>query len=292
MKPAPFKYHDPKTLSELVELMSNLDDAKILAGGQSLMPMMNMRYVTPEDVIDINGVNELDFIKLENDHLTIGSMTRQKDILSNQEIFDKAPIFREALNHVGHIQTRSRGTIGGSLCHLDPSAEIPALASLYDASLTVVNREGTREIHIEEWVLAYMMPSISDEEILTSISIPVWKNPHGYAFIEFARRHGDFAVCGAGTLVEIDTNDIISKVAIVVAGVDVKPLRLSTLESDLIGKKATKDTLEYACSSAKKIEAISDVYFSTQYRQRLAGTLVKRSLEVAIERARIINGDG
>ncbi len=292
MKPAPFKYHDPKTLSELVELMSNLEDAKILAGGQSLMPMMNMRYVTPEDVIDINGVNELDFIKLENDHLTIGSMTRQKDILSNQEIFDKAPIFREALNHVGHIQTRSRGTIGGSLCHLDPSAEIPALASLYDASLTVVNREGSREIHIDEWVLAYMMPSISDEEILTSISIPVWKNPHGYAFIEFARRHGDFAVCGAGTLVEIDANDIISKVAIVVAGVDVKPLRLSTLESDLIGKKATKDTLEYACSSAKKIEAISDVYFSTQYRQRLAGTLVKRSLEVAIERARIINNDG
>ena len=292
MKPAPFKYHDPKTLSELVELMSNLDDAKILAGGQSLMPMMNMRYVTPEDVIDINGVNELDFIKLENDHLTIGSMTRQKDILSNQEIFDKAPIFREALNHVGHIQTRSRGTIGGSLCHLDPSAEIPALASLYDASLTVVNREGSREIHIDEWVLAYMMPSISDEEILTSISIPVWKNPHGYAFIEFARRHGDFAVCGAGTLVEIDANDIIRKVAIVVAGVDVKPLRLSTLETDLIGKKATEDTLEYACSSAKKIEAISDVYFSTQYRQRLAGTLVKRSLEVAIERARISNNDG
>ena len=292
MKPAPFKYHDPKTLSELVELMSNLEDAKILAGGQSLMPMMNMRYVTPEDVIDINGVNELDFIKLENDHLTIGSMTRQKDILSNQEIFDKAPIFREALNHVGHIQTRSRGTIGGSLCHLDPSAEIPALASLYDASLTVVNREGSREIHIDEWVLAYMMPSISDEEILTSILIPVWKNPHGYAFIEFARRHGDFAVCGAGTLVEIDANDIISKVAIVVAGVDVKPLRLSTLETDLIGKKATEDTLEYACSSAKKIEAISDVYFSTQYRQRLAGTLVKRSLEVAIERARIINNDG
>ena len=292
MKPAPFKYHDPKTLSELVELMSNLEDAKILAGGQSLMPMMNMRYVTPEDVIDINGVNELDFIKLENDHLTIGSMTRQKDILSNQEIFDKAPIFREALNHVGHIQTRSRGTIGGSLCHLDPSAEIPALASLYDASLTVVNRQGSREIPIDEWVLAYMMPSISDEEILTSISIPVWKNPHGYAFIEFARRHGDFAVCGAGTLVEIDANDIISKVAIVVAGVDVKPLRLSTLESDLIGKKATKDTLEYAYSSAKKIEAISDVYFSTKYRQRLAGTMVKRSLEVAIERARIINNDG
>ena len=292
MKPAPFKYHDPKTLSELVELMSNLEDAKILAGGQSLMPMMNMRYVTPEDVIDINGVNELDFIKLENDHLTIGSMTRQKDILSNQEIFDKAPIFREALNHVGHIQTRSRGTIGGSLCHLDPSAEIPALASLYDASLTVVNREGSREIHIDEWVLAYMMPSISDEEILTSISIPVWKNPHGYAFIEFARRHGDFAVCGAGTLVEIDANDIIRKVAIVVAGVDVKPLRLSTLETDLIGKKATEDTLEYACSSAKKIEAISDVYFSKKYRQRLAGTLVKRSLEVAIERARIINNDG
>lgn len=292
MKPAPFKYHDPKTLSELVELMSNLEDAKILAGGQSLMPMMNMRYVTPEDVIDINGVTELDFIRLENDHLTIGSMTRQKDILSNQEIFDTAPIFKEALNHVGHIQTRSRGTIGGSLCHLDPSAEIPALASLYDASLTVVNRQGSREIPIDEWVLAYMMPSISEEEILTSISIPVWKNPHGYAFIEFARRHGDFAVCGAGTLVEIDANDIISKVAIVVAGVDVKPLRLSTLESDLIGKKAAKDTLEYAYSSAKKIEAISDVYFSTQYRQRLAGTMVKRSLEVAIERARIINNDG
>ena len=151
MKPAPFKYHDPQSLSELVDLTSTLEDAKILAGGQSLMPMMNMRFVTPEDIIDINKIEELNFIELSDDAINIGAMTVQRELLSSSTIRTIAPILNEALAYVGHFQTRNRGTIGGSLCHLDPAAELPALASLYDAQMVVHNKDGQRVIPFDEW---------------------------------------------------------------------------------------------------------------------------------------------
>ena len=167
MKPAPFKYHDPQSLSELVDLTATLEDSKILAGGQSLMPMMNMRFVTPDDVVDINNISELDFIESKKGELKIGAMTRQKDIINSKQVALVAPIIREALLNVGHLQTRNRGTLGGSLCHIDPAAELPAIARLYDATMFVVNKNGQREIPISEWFLAYMIPNLSEDDILT-----------------------------------------------------------------------------------------------------------------------------
>jgi carbon-monoxide dehydrogenase medium subunit len=284
MKPAPFKYHDPQSLIELVDLMAELEDAKILAGGQSLMPMMNMRFVAPDDVVDINGVTELDFVERENGSLRIGAMTRQRALLVAPEIEDAAPVMREALGHVGHLQTRNRGTIGGSLCHLDPSAELPAIASLYGATLTVAGKDGEREVPMEEWVIAYMMPSIAPEEVLVSLSLPVWPEGHGYAFTEFARRHGDFAITAVGALIELSDNTI-TRAAITVAGADVKPTRLTDVEGNLAGQPANQETFKAAGAEAREIDAMSDTYVSAAYRQRLADTLVQRALASAAERA-------
>ena len=285
MKPAPFKYHDPQSLSELLGLTATLEDAKILAGGQSLMPMMNMRFVTPDDLVDINKITELDFIELEEGHLKIGAMTRQKDIVSSEKIFSVAPIIQEALLNVGHMQTRNRGTLGGSLCHLDPAAELPAIAHLYGATMFVENKDGRREVSIDDWSLAYMIPNLAPEDILTSISIPIWGADHGYSFIEFARRHGDFAICAAGVLIKIDSSNKIVKVAITVAGADIKPTRLIELEKKLIGHEANEIVFLEAEEEAKKIVAISDAYYTAAYRKRLSGTLVKRALRIATSRA-------
>lgn len=284
MKPAPFKYHDPQSLSELVDLTSTLEDAKILAGGQSLMPMMNMRFVTPEDIIDINKIEELNFIELSDDAINIGAMTVQRELLSSSTIRTIAPILNEALAYVGHFQTRNRGTIGGSLCHLDPAAELPALASLYDAQMVVHNKDGQRVIPFDEWSFAYMMPCLAPEDVLVSLSFPKWKLNHGYSFVEFARRHGDFAICAAGVLIELDKNDKISRVAITIAGADVKPIRLKAFELDIIGQKVNDDLIRSAVEEVKKIETMSDAYYSSLYRKRLAGTLVERALRKALER--------
>mgnify|MGYP001245063938 FL=1 len=285
MKPAPFKYHDPQSLSELVALTATLEDAKILAGGQSLMPMMNMRFVTPEDVIDINNVKELNFIEFSDDFFNIGAMTAQRELLSSSELRTVAPILNEALAYVGHFQTRNRGTIGGSLCHLDPAAELPAVASLYDAKMVVLNKEGQRVVPFDEWSLAYMMPCLAPEDVLVSLSFPKWKLNHGYSFVEFARRHGDFAICAAGVLIELDKSDIISKVAITIAGADVKPIRLRAFELEIVGQKVNEDLIRSAVEEVKKIETMSDAYYSSLYRKRLSGTLVERALRKAAERA-------
>ena len=286
MKSAPFTYHDPTSVPELVDLLANAEDAKILAGGQSLMPMMNMRFLMPDDVIDINGVHELNFIERENGHLKFGAMTRQKEVLGSSTVANAAPIFGEALRYVGHIQTRTRGTIGGSLCHLDPSAELPAIASLYGAEMKIANADGERTVSMHDWALAYMTPNISPEDVLVDITFPLWGQNHGYAFEEFARRHGDFAITAVGTLLELDQNQIITKAAIVVAGADVTPTRLYDVEKDLIGQIANEGTFADAANHAGEIEAMTDAYVTATYRQRLAKTLTKRALISATERAK------
>jgi len=284
MKPAAFKYHDPKTLDDLTGLLKNKEDVKILAGGQSLVPMLNMRFVMPDHLIDINGIDELNFIKQEKGTLSIGAMTRQVQLAHSSEITKTCPILQEALSYVGHFQTQNRGTLGGSLCHLDPSAEMPAIACLLGAELTVKSDKAERKIAFDDWALAYMTPNLEPEEVLVSVDLPVWQEKHGHAFVEFARRHGDFAIVGVGALLVVDKKQNISKVALCVAGADVRPQRLHDLEKSLIGQPATDETFLQAGAQARNIEAFSDAYVSKAYRQRLSGVLVERALKQAHER--------
>jgi carbon-monoxide dehydrogenase medium subunit len=284
MKPAPFTYHDPKSVTDLVGMLNTLEDVKILAGGQSLMPMLNMRFVLPDHVIDINKITDLQFIHYENDRLQIGAMTRQCDLLSSDTILLQCPIMVEALQMVGHFQTRNRGTIGGSICHLDPAAELPVITSLYDATLNIVGPDGERQINFADWPLAYMMPNLAHEEVLTSIEFPVWQEPHGYAFVEFARRHGDFAIVAVACLLSVDELGKITKVALTVAGANISPVRLAEVENALIGEKAKSDTFSAAAKTAQKIETMGDAYYTAAYRTRLVGILVERALKQATKR--------
>ncbi len=288
MKAAPFTYHDPKTLDDLINLLGTLEDVKLLAGGQSLMPMLNMRFAQPDHVIDINGIAGLNGISEVDGTLTLGAMTRQSALSNNRHIAARVPIMQEALSWVGHFQTRNRGTLGGSLCHLDPSAELPTTALLHDAQLSILGPHGERQVSMQEWPLAYMMPSIAEDEILTAVTISPWETPAGHAYEEFARRHGDFAIVGVGILLSIE-NGFITRAAIAIAGADQVPYRLTEAEIALVGQPANEDSFAAAGELARSHEAMSDAYYTASYRQRLAATLTKRALAKASARA---NGDG
>lgn len=277
MKPGPFSYHDPTTVADAVALLGQFEDAKLLAGGQSLMPMLNMRFVQPDHVVDLNGVDGIDGIDDEGSRLTIGAMTRQAKLMQHDAIAQRVPILREALAHVGHFQTRNRGTIGGSLCHLDPSAELPLMALLYDATLHVTGADGTREIAMADWPLAYMLPNIAPDDVLHSVSIPYWTEAHGYGFEEMARRHGDFAIVAVGCLLAINEGRI-ERAAIALAGARDVPYRLSAAEAALVGEPPTLETFQAAAALARAEDAMADAYVDKPYRQRLAGVLTQRAL--------------
>ena len=203
MKPPPFSYHDPSTLEDAVALLSSLENAKVLAGGQSLMPMLNMRYVLPDHVVDINKIEDLSYIREDGDALEIGAMTRQRDLEFSEIVQKKCPLMHEALLQVGHRQPRNRGTLGGSLSHLDPAAEMPSICATTDAIVRVLGPNGEREIGFADFPAGYMTPAIEEDELVTSIRIPCWPDGHGFGFVEFSRRHGDFAIASAAVLLEV-----------------------------------------------------------------------------------------
>ena len=195
MKPAPFEYHRPREISEALTLLREIgDDGKILAGGQSLMPMMNFRLAQPAHLIDINFIDGLDYIRSENGALKIGCLARQSQVLVNPLIHQRCPLLAAALTHVGYEQTRNRGTVCGSLAHADPAAELPAALLALDGSLTVARAGGKREIAAREFFQSYLSTAMGGDEMVLQASIPEQPEKSGSSFIEFARRFGDFAV--------------------------------------------------------------------------------------------------
>ena len=285
MKPAPFSYHRPESVDDALAMLANLEDAKILAGGQSLMAMMNFRYLAPEHIIDINRIPELTEIREEGDGIRFGAMVRQRDALDSPMVQARCPLLIEALENVGHIQTRNRGTVGGSLSHLDPSAEMPAVFSALDATLHVGSARGTRDIPIADWSLGYMMPNLEPDELLVGITAPCWPKDHGYAFLEMARRHGDFAMAGAGALMTLNSDGTIARVAVALTGVDTGPVRLHDAETALTGQLPSEAVFAAAAKSAETVAGIDDVHASAAYRQRLAVVYARRALIKAHDRA-------
>ncbi len=286
MKPPAFTYHDPRTLADALRLVGSLDNAKLLAGGQSLAPMLNFRYVLPDHVVDLNRVAELSGVRIDERRITVGAMTRQRALEKDERLAQLCPIVREALAEVGHFQTRNRGTLGGSLAHLDPAAELPGIMALYDASIEVRNSGKARTVPIGDWSRGYMTPNLEPDEIVTAIHWQAWPGRHGHAFVEFARRRGDFAIVGGGALLSLTAGNRVEKSAIALVGVAYGPVRLTKVEQLLKGRALDEATLEAAAAEARAVEAKSDLYASGAYRQRLAGVLVSRALKIAAERAR------
>jgi carbon-monoxide dehydrogenase medium subunit len=285
MKPPPFSYHRPQSIADALEMLASLDDAKLLAGGQSLMPMMNFRYVMPANVIDINRIADLARIEERADALVIGAMARQRDLELSPLVRKCCPLLHEALRHVGHVQTRNRGTIGGSLAHLDPAAELPAALHALDATLHVASRGGSRMVEMAEWSMGFMTPNLEPHELLTAITIPHWPTGHGYGFVEFARRHGDFAMAGAAALMTLAADGTVARVALAATGVDTGPVRLAETEDMLRGKAPDDAAIGAAAATASSVAGFDDVHASKEYRRKLAVVMSRRALLAARARA-------
>ncbi|HZR69086.1 MAG TPA: xanthine dehydrogenase family protein subunit M [Burkholderiales bacterium] len=284
MKPPRFSYYDPETVSDVVGLLGRLDNARALAGGQSLMPMLNMRLALPDHVIDLNRVKELSYLREKGGAIEIGAMTRQRAIEFSDLVRERCPLMHEAILQVGHRQTRNRGTLGGSLCQLDPSAELVAVAAALDATVTVAGPKGSREIAFADFPKTYMTPAIEADELVTGARFPLWPKSHGFAFVEFARRHGDFAIVSAAALLE-ESGGKIARASVTLGGVAAAPVRMTQVEKALVGQKASDALFREACESCRKIEALEDVHAPASYRKHLAAVLSRRALEKAHERA-------
>lgn len=286
MKPAPFIYHRPGSLPEAVALLARLDNAKLLAGGQSLVPMLNLRLLAPDHLIDISRLPELAGIAERDGRLVIGAGVCQRDVERSELVARVCPVLVEALQQVGHQQTRNRGTIGGSLCHLDPAAELPAVAMALDATIHVAGPRGTRELDFAAFPAGYLTPALEPDELVTAISLPIWPARHGYGFEEFARRHGDFAIVAALALLALEPGGAVHRAVLTVSGIGPAPVRVAAAESLLVGARAESAGFAAAAAAAcaGALDAHDDVHASASYRRRLARVLSERALLKAYDR--------
>jgi aerobic carbon-monoxide dehydrogenase medium subunit len=284
MKPPAFSYHDPRTAAEVVGLLTSLDNAKLLAGGQSLMPMLSMRFVLPDHIIDLNRVDGLSYIREQNGALEIGAMTRQRDLEFSDLVRRRCPLMHEAIAQVGHRQTRNRGTLGGSLCHLDPAAELVSVAAALDAKVAVTGRHGARDIDFPAFPAGYMMSALEPDELLTAVTFPLWPAGHGAAFVEFSRRHGDFAIVSAAALLEEDKTGKVTRASLTLGGMGPAPIRAGEVERALIGETIDDKNMRQICEPLRKLDALEDIHAPASYRQHLASVLARRALHKAHER--------
>ncbi len=290
MKPAEFQYHRPRTIEEALALLKEVgDDGKILAGGQSLMPLMNFRLAQPAHLIDINFIEGMDYVRSENGSIKIGCLARQSRLLDDPLIRQRCSLLAEALGYVGHEQTRNRGTLCGSLAHADPASELPAVLLALDGSVTVGNSTGKRAIAARDFFQSYLTTALASDEMVLEASVPEQPARAGSSFMEFARRCGDFAVVGVAVVLVPD-KERISDARIALTGVGDKPWRERKLEEALIGKKASAELFGTAANEvAASIRPNSDIHASESYRRSLARVLTRRALTDAWNKARYYN---
>jgi len=285
MKPAPFEYFAPVELQEALDLLERYgDEAKILAGGQSLMPLMNLRLARPGLIIDINRLSSLDTITATPEGgLTIGALTRQRALERSKIVQEQNPILAAAMPLIGHFQIRNRGTIGGSLVHADPAAELPAVSLLLGAEFLLRSKSAVRVVPAAEFFLSYLTTAIRPAELLTEIRLPKWPSGEAWAVQEIARRKGDFALIGVALRAELDAVETVQKAVIVMFGVDSKPLRMERAEAILKGRRISEAFLrELSGVVAEELQPDSDIHASAAYRKEVGGVLVRRALESAL----------
>jgi len=289
LKSPPFEYARAASIEEACALLAQHgDDAKVLAGGQSLVPMMAMRLVRPASLIDINEIAALKFVAAEKDMVRIGACTRQAAVERDGALAARVPLLRQALAWVGHAQTRNRGTIGGSLAHADPCAELPLAAQVLDARMVLRASKGKRTLDAASFFTGAMSTAIRADECLEEIEWPVWREPRtGSAFTELCIRHGDFAVVAAAAQVALDEAGRCVRAAFGLAAVGQTPLAFPKLAAGLVGSSLSEDLVrETAKSAADESEPGSDLHASAQYRRQLAAVLAARALHAAHEKAR------
>jgi carbon-monoxide dehydrogenase medium subunit len=287
MKPPAFEYAAPRSIAEAVALLRTHDgEAKLLAGGQSLMPLLAMRLARPSLLIDLGRIDGLDYVREEAGSIAIGAMTTKSTVERSELVRTRQQLFHQATRLIGHPQIRNRGTVGGSMAHADPAAEYPAAALVLDAKLRVVGDEGERSIDAADFFVSTLTTALEPFEILTEVRVPMLAPGTGWSMLEVSRRHGDFAMAGAALTLRLDGGRIASA-RIVLFGVGPVPVRARAAEEILAGEKpaAAIYTRAAAQACASVSEPLSDLHASAEYRLHLAGVLVERALAEAVTRA-------
>lgn len=282
MKPSKFGYVRPESVAEAVAALGALGpDAKVLAGGQSLVPLLNLRLATPEYLVDINRLTELGFVRVSEDHVTIGALARHADVLADQAVAAAQPLVTRALELVAHPVIRNRGTTVGSIVHADPAGEMPAVLSLLGGSLRLTGTDGERLVAAEDLFLGPLESDVRAGELAVEASFPVLPKSAGCAFTEVSRRHGDYAVCGVGALVRLDAAGRVCLARAAYLSVAGTPLVLDL--TDACGGAGFGEAARLAMS---RVSPASDVHASASYRRHLVGVLTERALREAVAHAR------
>jgi carbon-monoxide dehydrogenase medium subunit len=287
VKPPPFRYAAPTSVEEVLDLLAaNADDEpRVLAGGQSLVPLMNFRLAQPGFLVDLRLVEALTTLRTDGDVLVIGAMVRQSAAERSPEVALAAPLLAEALGYVAHTPIRNSGTIGGSLAHADPAAELPAVALALDAELVAAGPGGTRTIPAAEFFHGSFTTALEPGEILTEVRVPRREGVGGHAFVEFARTHGNFALVGVAAVIELD-EDIVAGVSIALSGVASTPVRATAAERTLAGTSADAATIKVAVDAAvDELSPAGDLHGSTETRTDIARSYLRRGIELALSRA-------
>jgi aerobic carbon-monoxide dehydrogenase medium subunit len=288
MKPAPFDYHRPETAAEAVGLLAELGDAaKILAGGQSLIPMLALRLTAFAHLVDVGRVDELRGVERRTDEVSIGAGTTAAAVEHSATVAAGVPLLARATPFVGHFQIRNRGTIGGSLAHADPAAEYPAVAIALDAELEGLSPRGTRRIPAAAFFTGLWGTALEPDELLTGVTFPVWSGRCGFAVEELARRHGDFAIAGAAVGIELDADDRIRRCSIGLIGLGPTPVRAATAEAAAIGAAVGDlDAAEVGRLAVAELDSVpSDLHGSSAYRTRIGAVVAGRAWSAAAREA-------
>ena len=287
MKPARFEYTCPRTVGEALDLLANHgDEAKILAGGQSLVPLMNMRLARPAVIVDINRIDALGYLREENGALCVGALTRQRAAERSPLVAERCPLLRDALHLVGHAQIRNRGTVGGSIAHADPAAELTAILVALDGEVVVRRAGGARTIPAPDLFVTYLTTSLDPREMIVEVRIPALPQGAGWSWMEIARRHGDFALAGVGVVLALHRGAI-SEARIGLTGVGPTPVRAVDAERLLVGRAASDALWADAAEAVRAaVTPDGDIHASAEYRKHVSGVLTQRALREALSRAK------
>jgi CO/xanthine dehydrogenase FAD-binding subunit len=286
MKPPRFEYLAPASLEEALALLAEHGDgAKVLAGGQSLVPLLNFRLVRPTYLVDLNEIPGLAYIRQDDGHVAIGALTRQRAVETSALVRERVPLLADAMPQIGHVQIRNRGTVGGSLAHADPAAELPAVVAALEGEIVVRSARGERVLQPEEFFVGYLTTAVEPSELLVEVRLPVVPPRTGTAFLEVSRRHGDFALVGVAASVTLDAGGACTRCAIALTGVGPTPVVAREAAHRLVGAKPTPEALEdVGRRAAAGLDPDGDLHASSQYRRHVAGVLTRRALARAVER--------
>jgi carbon-monoxide dehydrogenase medium subunit len=286
VKPASFDYHAPASIADATEVLARADgDASILAGGQSLVPLLNMRIARPGTLVDLRRIGDLAYIEERDGGLAVGAMTRQRTVHESQVVKERCPLLHEALGLVGHVPIRSRGTVGGSIAHADPAAELPAVLVALSGTVTLASSSGERTVDAEDFFKGFLTTAVEPGELVREVFLPATSPGSGSCFVEVARRHGDFALAGVGAQITLDGQTCIA-VGLGLNGVGATPCRPHEAERRLTGEPLTDDAIGLAAQTVKEsVKPTSDIHAAGEFRAHLAGVLTKRALTTARQRA-------